>query len=85
MPPNVRVEIRTRSGYLVAEGAFRPSHTGLTDEGAVELVGDCEDGRRLTVRIAGELLEEIAGPAIATSIRERAQRAEDAVLARLGL
>ena len=85
MPHDVRVQIRTRSGHAIAEGTFQAAHKGLTEDGTIELVGDCEDGRRVTVRIAGEVLEEIDGPAIAASIRERARRAEDAVLARLRL
>ncbi len=85
MPNGVRVQIRTRSGSLIAEGSFDAAHKGLAEDGTIELVGDCADGRRVSVRIDGEVLEEIDGPAIAASIRERGQRAENAVLERLRL
>ena len=85
MRASIEARVSTKSGGTVARGCFAVTYKGLTEDGTVELLGTDADGRRLSVKIPGEVLEEIDGPAIAESIREHGRRAEDAVLTRLRL
>lgn len=61
---------------------FHPIYRALNN-GQVELVGDSAPGRRISIRIPAELLEDVPSAEPPVDEDERARAAEDRVLAAL--
>ncbi len=76
----VRVCIRTAAGQLIQEASVRPAVRELAGD-SIEIVGDTEDGRRVSVLVPVSLLEDVPALPGTVDLSEFGRRAEDRVLA----
>lgn len=82
-PDPIRVSIRARSGQLLQEGTFGIFHAELDQEDRLNLLGDTDDGRRVSITLSRSAIGELPWyiePVAPESIPARARRSLESVI-----